>query len=366
MSSLFDLINIPFAYVIRFLDSVTHNYLLTLLLFAIVIKIVLFPFGIKQQKNMVKQASLRPKEQLIRAKYAGRNDRVTQQKVNEEVMALYQKEGYSPTSGCLPMILQLIIVWAVYQIVYNPLTYIMRLGKENITAIRTYLDVAQNAREIDMISKLRDIDIASIPGVSITDGMTTELPNFHLWGSFGDLSITPSEQIWWYILIPVFVLLSTFLSMKLTRKFSYQPPTQGTDDMSKSMKIMDITMPLFSTFIAFTLPAAIGVYWIFQSVLGVLQQFILSKMLPIPVYTEEQLKAFQKEYGATSNRQRKKQEKAKVRSLHHIDDDDDEDAPAPVSAPKKANTPKAGKTDNKETADSVIAQAPLQDESDKD
>ena len=323
MNSLFDIINIPFAYVIRFFDSLTGNYLITLLLFAVVIKLVLFPFGIKQQKNMVRQAALRPKEYLIRAKYAGRNDRVTQQKMQQEIMELYQKEGYSPMSGCLPMIVQLIIVWAVYQIVYGPLTYILRLSADQITKIKEFLGYSADkvVREISLVSELKAQGITNVSSVPGLEEVSGRLPDFSLWGNFGDLSVTPSDGgINWYWLIPVLVVVFSYVSMKMTRKLSYQPQ-MGTGDAAKSMKIMDITMPLLSGFISFSLPGAIGIYWIFQSLLGVLQQFVLSKMYPIPRYTDEELKALEKEFNK-SNKQRKKQEKARVRSLHHIDDDD--------------------------------------------
>ena len=80
-----DFIAIPFGYVIEFFYNITQNYTLALLLFALVVKVVLFPFGIKQQKNQVKQARLRPMEMAIRKKYAGRNDKPTQMKMNEEI-----------------------------------------------------------------------------------------------------------------------------------------------------------------------------------------------------------------------------------------------------------------------------------------
>ena len=98
MSSIWDIINIPFGYVIRFCNKILGNqYILALFLFAIIIEVVLLPFGIKQQKNSIKQAKLRPKEMAIRNKYAGRDDAPTKQKMTQEIQELYQKEGY--TSG---------------------------------------------------------------------------------------------------------------------------------------------------------------------------------------------------------------------------------------------------------------------------
>ena len=86
------------------------SYALGLLLYALVFKIVFLPFTINQQKNQIAMAKLSPKISLIRAKYKGRTDTVTQQKMNQEIMELQQKEGYNPLSGCLPMLLQLPLI----------------------------------------------------------------------------------------------------------------------------------------------------------------------------------------------------------------------------------------------------------------
>ena len=86
------------------LDGFTHSYILALLIFAIIVEILLLPFGIRQQKNSIKQAKLRPKEMAIRKKYAGRNDQPTQQKITQEIQELYTNEGYNPMGGCLPLL----------------------------------------------------------------------------------------------------------------------------------------------------------------------------------------------------------------------------------------------------------------------
>ena len=128
-------LNKPIGWIINLCYKLIPNYAIALLLFAIIMKLVLFPFGIKQQKNMLKQAKLRPKEQAIRKRYAGRDDKVTRQKMQEDLMKLYQQEGYSPASGCLPMILQLVLVFAVYNVMQNPLTYVSNISNKDINRI---------------------------------------------------------------------------------------------------------------------------------------------------------------------------------------------------------------------------------------
>jgi YidC/Oxa1 family membrane protein insertase len=110
-------LNKPIGWIINFCYDLIPNYAIALLIFTIVMKLILFPFGIKQQKNMIRQAKLRPKEMAIRNRYAGRTDKATQQKMQQEVMKLYQDENYNPASGCLPMILQLVIIFALYGVI---------------------------------------------------------------------------------------------------------------------------------------------------------------------------------------------------------------------------------------------------------
>ncbi|MBR7164920.1 MAG: membrane protein insertase YidC, partial [Clostridia bacterium] len=111
---LFEIISVPFGYVFKALNGLTGSYLFSIILFSIILKLVLFPFSIKQQKNSQKQAALRPKENIIRKKYAGRTDRSTMLKMNTEIQEMYQKENYNPMGGCLPMILQMLVLLAVY------------------------------------------------------------------------------------------------------------------------------------------------------------------------------------------------------------------------------------------------------------
>ena len=143
------ILNKPIGWIISWCYKIFPNYALALLIFAIVMKLILFPFGIKQQKNMLKQAKLRPKEQAIRKRYAGRDDQVTRQKMQEDLMKLYQDEGYNPASGCLPMILQLVIVIAVYGVMRSPLTYVSDISKKEQKELGVAIVQLHNLGELD-------------------------------------------------------------------------------------------------------------------------------------------------------------------------------------------------------------------------
>lgn len=344
MSSIWDtIINRPLGWIIEISYRFTHNYAIALFIFALVLQIVLFPLGIKQQKNSVKQASLRPKEMAIRKKYAGRNDKPTQQKLNEEIMELYQRENFNPMGGCLPMLIQLLILFSLYNVVISPLKYICGFGAETIKNIQLKVyEILQAAgtegfeafaegktvSQINLITKMRELGLTNFVGENgqaITESM---LPDFTIFGGKLDLSMIPIQHLWSILLlIPALTLVVTYGSTWISRKLMYNPNPEAQNDIS--MKIMNLSMPLLSVYISFTVPATIGLYWIFRSILGVLQQLALSKMFPIPKFSEEDYKAAEREanFKALSKNQQKKQ---KVRSLHHIDDDDYEQPEQPV------------------------------------
>jgi len=349
MGKLFDIFNIPFGILIRWFNEITGNYLIALLLFAIVVKLVLCPIAIKQQKNQIKQARLRPMEQAIRDKYKGRTDQVTQQKAQQEVMELYQNQGYSPFSGCLPLLIQFPIIISLYQIIRMPLTYICSISAESVTAIIDKLNAlgikpvsgaAFTSEEqigiVTALQKLTDAQLADFASIENFEKIWDI--NFMAFGGL-DLSQVPSlnefSLLW---LIPIITFITSFFGMKVSRKFMPQPMTQGSEDAAKSMKIMDFTMPLMSVFFTFMFSGAIGVYWIFQNILNTIQTVILAKLMPLPQFTEEDYKEAARQLAGKAPK-KKKGERAELdpnrprpRSLHHIDDDDED---IPPSLPEK-------------------------------
>ena len=288
--------NIPiitpfFGIVIKFIyDIFGKNYMVSLVLFAILVKLILLPFGIKQQKNSLKQARLRPMETAIRRKYAGRNDRATQQKMQEEIMALYQQEGYNPASGCLPLLIQMPVLFGLYSVIVNPLKYISGMADEVVTKLTTIFGATNY--DIDVIRAVSNMGSAIDPVVksSVTAAdlaIIDDVRNsFNIFGI--DLSVEPTVGFNIYIIIPILTFVFAFFSTKIIRKYTYQP--QQTGEMQNSMAMMDWTMPLLSVWISFSVPAAIAIYWIIQNILSAVQQVVLHKMFPIPAVTDEQIK----------------------------------------------------------------------------
>lgn len=361
------LISIPGA-ILRFFNGLTGDYVLALFLFAVVVEIVMLPFSIKQQKNSIRQAKLRPKEMAIRNKYKGRTDQATQQKVQNEIMEMYQRENFNPMQGCLPLLIQLPIIMALYNVVINPLKYICQLTDETITAVNEaitalpgYADFAARGSEtIKQMNIIREnfSHFTSIEGFSEHITSVADLPNFNFLGVI-NLAETPSfDNFNWLLIIPVLTFLLSFFSSKITRKFTYQPTTAENDKQAGcSNAMMDFMMPLMSVYISFIVPGAIGVYWMFKNIVTVIKQITIAKLMPIPVVSEEEMRAAEAEVNL-SNRQRKKQEKA--RSLHHIDDEDYADVVSKMED-RYEDKPEA-ETKAEDKPEGLIAPAPIKED----
>ena len=328
-----------------------NSYALALILYALVFKLVFLPFAIKQQKNQVKMANLTPKIELIKAKYRGRNDRATMQKMQQEIMELQQREGVSMFGGCLPLLIQFPIIIFLYNVIRNPLSYICGYTKDNwdtlfqrfeahytanpipamsgenpITAAQAAAAIGQD--QIQIISKIKEFGI-DYSGL----GNGRPIPDMSLFGV--DLGYTPNVvfdnnwSLWALIFIPVLAAAFQWLTMFLTKRWNGNAnQVAGADaQTAASMKMMDVVFPLMTLWMAFSFSALMGLYWIFQSVLAIVQTFVISKAMPLPKFTEAQLKQMRREQKAVEKAQKKVLKNQKYRSLHYIDEDDYDELP---------------------------------------
>ena len=335
----------------KFLGLITNivgdYYVLAILVFAIIVEILMLPMAVKQQKNSIGMAKLRPAIARIEKKYAGRTDQVTMRKKQEEIMELQQKSGYSPFSGCLPLILQLIIVgFILYPIIQNPLRYVLNESTDFSSALMTYatapqaagglgLDIsAGNVMELlsalnaDNIKGIADFALIKNSDVILTEYASLSMPKFTAFGI--NLGRTPAfTNI--LILVPILNTVGQWFSMQLTRKWTgtgYN--AMGAEDAQGrfSLKMMDVIPLLMTVFILFKVPAMIGIYWFFRSLVSLGKQFIMQKVMPVPKYTAEEIKEMEK---AAKERQKAQREalkqQPKVRSLHYIDADDYDELP---------------------------------------
>ena len=284
-NAIYKVFSAPFGYAIKVLYDINgQNYLLAILIFAILVKLVLLPTSISTQKNSVKSKRMQARINKIKQKYA--ND---QTKMQEEIQAFYKKEGYgSMGSGCGALLIQFPIIIGLYGAIYNPLSYILRVdkkyGKGTITALTDAVKAITgdgNARttrvmEINVLSHIDELK-GNVKGVSdeafaaISDFAT----HFHVMGfNFGDIPQQIMRDNKAVLIVPilafVFAMLSSIYSLIRTRRL-------GNDDMSQvaSMGCMMLFMPFMSLWLAMSFPVGIGVYWAINSLLGVLQMVLL-------------------------------------------------------------------------------------------
>ena len=329
------------------------NYIIGICIFAIVVELCMMPLTIKQQKNSIKQAMLRPKEMAIRNRYKGRNDQATQQKVAQEIQDLYQRENFNPMGGCLPMLVQLPIIMILYNIVVDPIQNVLGGSASFVNAIKTFFTTSQAAGglgltlkstngSIELLSQLKNIDFSGMKNFAffnnseeVYEQLLTfqgKVPSFNI-GSL-NFGFTPSfKENYLLLLVPVLTFVTYFFSMKISKKFMYQPTqNENAPGAGCSTKMMEYSMPLMSTYFAFLVPGAVGIYWIFRSVIMTVKQYIMSKIMPLPQFTEEDYREAERELGSKKPQRKLKNEseanldpnRERPRSLHHIDDDDEE------------------------------------------
>ena len=249
------------GYIIRFFyDLVGQNYFITILLFTLFTKVVLFPLAWIQIKSMEKMNKMSVKQKEIQDKY--KNDK---EKQTQELMNLYKENKVNPLSGCLPLIIQIPIILAMFYIVKQPLTYIVQTPQEEI---KTYTQQDVNEKEMQanelLIAKEHNlINMQVIPGINLGD-----VPS-NVFSKDENKKASPIS-----LAIPILTFIVSFLLNKYSQKNTQQTPEQA--EMQKTTNLM---MPLMSAFFSYAMPLALGVYWLFGSMLQFVQQFIINKIV---------------------------------------------------------------------------------------
>ena len=279
MMDIFNLVGSLFGYILWAAFWVFKNFGLAIIIFTLIVKLLLLPFSVKQQKSMSANARFQKKQREIMEKYG--NDRM---KANEEVQKLMQKEGVSPTAGCSTMIAPMIVMFGVYYSVISPLSNTIHIAGEKVSmALQSFSALPAIGSSINVrygeISILKYFDVlqkylVNSDGNALFDSSDVEKINefkngFNFLGL--DLLATPSassfQSMMW--LIPVLCFVTSVASMIIMQKM------QGTK-MQGCMVAMVFLMPLMSAWIAYTVPGAVGFYWIASTVLGFVQSVLMN------------------------------------------------------------------------------------------
>ena len=279
-----------------------HNIGLCIILFTVITNLLMLPLTIRQQKFTKLNAAMNPEIQAIQNKYKGKSDQASMQKQQAEMQAVYEKYGSSPTSGCLPMLIQLPIMFALYRVIYNIPAYIGAIKDiylqvatplQNIftsqTVIESYTQFVELAKSNNLpvgdkynyteVNRIVDLlyqfdqsewnQLAEIfPDLSqVINNTAEEVISLNRFIGGINLMEAPGFKLSVALLIPILAGVTQWLSTKVLSSDNPQPQNNDdTNTMAATMKSMNTFMPLMSAFICVTLPSCIGIYWVASSV----------------------------------------------------------------------------------------------------
>lgn len=280
-----------FGYLLNIINDFVGNYGLAIILFTVIIKILMLPLSIKQQKTMKKSAKIQEQVKILQFKY--KND---PEKLNREMMDLYKKENMSPFSGCLSTIVQFILLISIFYMVRFPLTYMEKIDKNQLdTYVQQMKDdgmaVSQAYSEIDIVREINYLK-DKFPEDENLNKINLNMQFFGL-----DLGKIPQQNLWdWTVyIIPILYIISTFISMRITT--AMQDKTKSKDDviditekkeeeknemedaMAQSNKMMSWMMPIMSVSISLVAPLGLALYWLVNNILMIGERLILNKMI---------------------------------------------------------------------------------------
>ena len=266
-----------FGYLLNTLYSVFNNYGIAIIVFSVILRIILIPITIKQQKSLKKSAELQEEMKEIQRKYKNNPE-----KLNQETIDLYKREKLSPFAGCFSSIIQIVIILSVFWLVSQPLTYMKKIDVNVINEYKKTLEQEQNQstyKEIEIINKF---------------GLQDERVNLNMNFIGLDLSKVPSSNLndWTVYIIPILYVISSVVSIKITNNLNSKKNnknkaiTDGKNNeiqnepseleameaMNKNMMYM---LPLMSVFIAFIAPLGLALYWFVSNLLMIIEKLFI-------------------------------------------------------------------------------------------
>ena len=302
-----EIITWPFAKLMVWLYNLTGNYGLALTFFALAVNLIMTPFMAKSKKSMMRSSRLQPKIQELQRRHEG-----NPQKLNAEMQKLYQEEGINPMSGCLWSLIPFPILIALYSVVRQPLTRMMFVAKDFVTTLQDYF-VGKGLFEVaaGRASAYQEIELAKLTHAnwaSVTTDLADKLDSNLIDLDFSFLGLNLGDQPRWnfftntdwsdphvwgpalgLFLIPFISAGLSYLSMKISS--ASNPTPAGDAQQQATMNTMNLMMPLMSVWICFVMPAAMGIYWIANSVFGMARDYLLTRKYKQQLDAEDAAKA---------------------------------------------------------------------------
>ena len=277
------ILGVPLGYVMEWIYNLIPNYGWDIIIFTIVIRLLSIPLQLNQQKSMAKMSAFQPMIADIQKKYKDKPE-----KQQEELLKLQQEYGYKPTAGCMPMLVNFLVMFGVIEVVYRPLQRIFHIGADALTAAGEALTTLG----ISFTTVTRDTNIIAqvIAGEStvtscFTPDQVSTITEFGQHMDFFGIDLTRVPQYSLaaenlpLLIFPVLAIVTMFISTHISMKASGQ-------QMQGSMKLTMYMMPLMYLFFCFTVPCAFSLYYVVSNILMTVQSIIMKK-----IYDPEKVKA---------------------------------------------------------------------------
>lgn len=267
-----------FGYILNWIYNIDfiRNYGVAIIIFTILIKVILLPITIKQQKTMKKTAKIQEESKKIQEKYKG-----NQEKINQEMLDLYKREKMSPCSGCFSGIIQIIIFLSVFYLVSSPLTYMKKLDPQIV-------EKYQNEFKLDETANNRTY----YPQINLIREKGNEIEEIHINMDFLglDLSLVPSTELTnpKVYIIPVLYVISSIISMKISTNMAKTKKDENEENNGEKTEMdaveamnknMMMIMPVMSVIISMIAPLGLALYWLTNNVLMIIERVVITKIL---------------------------------------------------------------------------------------
>lgn len=286
-----------FGYVLKLLYNIVGNYGWAIILFSVLVKVIMIPLSIKQQRTMKKNEKIQGELKQIQFKYKNEPE-----KLNQEMMDLYKREGMSPFSGCLSSIIQIILLFSVFLLVRQPLTYMEKMNPDVISKMEQIVtEDDSNSKtayqEIEVIQFARSLK----NGNSVDENKISEIKDYIEQASLNmdflgiDLTQVPTKnpKDFKVLIIPILYVISSFISIRLSmssttkkKKEEKKLITDGSEEQEEKYnpsedvnKTMGWMMPIMSVTIAIIAPLGLALYWLMNNILMIIERLVINKFL---------------------------------------------------------------------------------------
>lgn len=305
----------PLGWIMYLCFMLVKNYGFALILFTIITKLMLFPLSLKQQKEQAKMAFFRPRMEAIQKKYGNNRE-----KLNEEMQKLYTEEHYNPLSGCLPTLIQMPILFGLIDVIYRPLTHILRISGdvfEQIKAIAVSIGVDLTYGYTEQIKILNSVSSNPEAYSAIGSETLEKLLSLDMHFLGFDFTATPQFALTvdgafnFLILIPILSGVTSLLMSLITKKMTGQSNGDANPQAKMMSNVLMLTMPAMSTYIAFIVPAGVGFYWLISNILMIGQSIFLN----IKYNAQEMADKMTEELNRTKEEEKARRKEAKQRVM---------------------------------------------------